>query len=121
MKFGASLFTISLVSHLSLYLHREWLTLFLAAACGLLALDFGIGPRGVRDLMVLRERHAQLETVHKQLLKSNSALKVKLGRLGNDDRYLERRIRAQLGYVRPDELVYRFATEGSSQASPDDR
>lgn len=110
-----------LVNRLSLYLRREWLALFLTAACGLLAVDFAIGPLGMRDLMVLRERRAQLETVHQKLLKSNAALKLKLGRLGNDDRYLERRIREQLGFVRPDELVYRFAAESSSQASSDDR
>jgi len=102
-----------LVNRLSLYLRREWLTLLLAAACGLLAVDFVTGPLGVRDLIVLRERRAQLEGVHRGLLKSNAALK--FGRLGNDDRYLERRIREQLGYVRPDELVYRFATEASSE------
>jgi cell division protein FtsB len=106
-----------LVKRLSLYLRRQWLTLVLAAACGLLALDFAMGPLGVRDLTLLRARRIQLETVHKKLLKSNAALKLKLGRLGNDDRYLERRIREQLGYVRPDELVYRFATESPSQAS----
>ena len=104
-----------LVNRLSLHLRREWLTLLLAAACGLLAVDFVIGPLGVRDLIVLRERRAQLEGVHRGLLKSNAALKFKLDRLGNDDRYLERRIREQLGYVRPDELVYRFATEASSE------
>jgi cell division protein FtsB len=110
-----------LVNRLSLYLRREWLTLFLTVACGLLAVDFATGPLGMRDLMLLRERRAQLETVHRELLKSNAGLKLKLDRLGKDDRYLERRIREQLGYVRPDELVYRFATESSSQASSDDR
>ncbi|MGH7915444.1 MAG: FtsB family cell division protein [Candidatus Binataceae bacterium] len=110
-----------LVTRLRLYLRREWLTLVLTAACGLLAVDFVTGPLGVRDLIVLRERRAQLETVHKGLLKSNAALKLKLDRLGSDDRYLERRIREQLGYVRPDELVYRFATENSSRATSDDR
>ncbi len=108
-----------LVSRLSLYLCREWLTLVLVAACALLAVDSVVGPLGVRDLVVLRERRAQLEGVHKELLKSNAALKLKLGRLGNDDRYLERRIREQLGYVRPDELVYRFSTEASSEGSSD--
>jgi cell division protein FtsB len=110
-----------LVSRLNLYLRREWLTLVLATACGLLAADFATGPLGLRDLMVLRERRAQLETVHKELLKSNAALKLKLARLGNDDRYLERRIREQLGYVRPDELVYRFATDGPSEDRQPDR
>jgi cell division protein FtsB len=103
-----------LVNRLSLYLRRDWLTIILAAACSLLAVDFACGPLGMRDLMVLRERRGQIEAVHGDLLRSNAALKLKLGRLHTDDRYLERRIREQLGYVRPDELVYRFATETSS-------
>jgi cell division protein FtsB len=104
-----------LVDRLRLYLRREWLTLTLAATCGLLAIDLVTGPLGVRDLIVLRERRAQLEEVHRGLLKSNAVLKLKLRRLGNDNHYLERRIREQLGYVRPDELVYRFATDASSE------
>jgi cell division protein FtsB len=106
-----------LVNRLGLYLRRQWLTLVLFAACGLLTVDFAIGPLGLRDLMILRARRTQLEAVHGKLLKSNAALKLKLKRLGNDDRYVERRIREQLGYVRRDELVYRFATKASSQAS----
>jgi cell division protein FtsB len=102
-----------------MYFRRQWLTFVLSAACGLLTLDFAIGPLGLRDLMILRARRTQLEAVHGKLIKSNAALKLKLERLGNDDRYLERRIREQLGYVRPDELVYRFATEASSPSSSD--
>jgi len=104
-----------LVSRCTLYLRREWLTVALTVGCALLAIDFVNGPLGLRDLMTLRERRAQLETVHKELLKSNAALKLKLARLGSDNRYVERRIREQLGYVRPDELVYRFATEPDRQ------
>ena len=110
----------ALVNRWTLYLRRQWLTLVLTAVCGLLAVDFFTGPLGLRDLVVLRERRSQLETAHKELLKSNAALKLKLSRLRDDDRYLERRIREQLGYVRPDELVYRFATEDSSQGSARD-
>jgi len=117
----ASLFTILLVSRLNLYLRREWLTLVLTAACGFLAVDFATGPLGMWDLMLLRERRAQLETVHGKLLRSNSELKLELGRLANDERFLQRRIREQLGYVRPDELVYRFSTESSSHGSSNDR
>ena len=109
------------MSRLTLYLRREWLTLILAAAWGLLTVDFAVGPLGMRDLMILRQRRAQLESVHKELFKTNAALRLKFGRLGSDNHYLERRIREQLGYVRPDELVYRFATEASSQAQSDDR
>lgn len=103
-----------LVIRLTMYLRREWLTLVLAVACALLAMDFVAGPSGIRDLIVLRGRRAQIETVHQELLKSNATLKLKLVRLRTDDRYLEQRIREQLGYVRPGELVYRFATDTPS-------
>ena len=115
MQLETSLFTILLVTRLRLYLRRQWLTLILASACGLLMVDFVTGPLGMLDLIVLRGRRAQLETAHRELLKSNAALKLKLGRLRTDDHYLQRRIREQLGYVRPDELVYRFATETTSE------
>lgn len=103
-----------LVNRLTLYLRRQWLTLVLAAACSLMAVDLVTGPLDLGDLMALRARRAQLESVHRELLKSNAALKLKLARLGSDDRYLERLIREQLGYVRPDEVVYRFAIDAPS-------
>ncbi|HEY2524174.1 MAG TPA: septum formation initiator family protein [Candidatus Binataceae bacterium] len=106
------------VTRLTLYLRSRWLTLALAGACVLLAGDFVSGPSGLRDLIALRGRRAQLEAAQRDLLKSNAELKVKFGRLGNDDRYLERRIREELGYVRPNELVYRFATEDDSAQVP---
>lgn len=108
-----------IVRRFTLYLRSRWLTLALGGACALLAADFVGGPSGLRDLIALRARRAQLEAVHRDLLKSNAELRVKLARLGRDGRYLERRIREELGYVRPDELVYRFATEDdSAQVSP---
>jgi cell division protein FtsB len=105
---------MELVSRLTLQLRRQWLTIALGAIAVALAFDFAIGPLGLRDLMALRARRTQLEATHRQLLNSNAALKLKLERLSSDNGYLERRIREQLGYVRPDELVYRFAAESSS-------
>ena len=106
------------MNRFALYLRSRWLTLALTGACALLAADFVSGPSGLRDFIALRGRRAQLEATHRDLLKSNAELKVKLARLGGDGRYLERRIREELGYVRPDELVYRFATEGDSAQAP---
>ena len=104
------------MSRLTFNLRRQWLTIVLGAIALALAFDFAIGPLGLRDLMVLRARRTQLETTYRQLLNANAALKLKLERLTADNRYLERRIREQLGYVRPDELVYRFATDPASAA-----
>jgi cell division protein FtsB len=99
---------------LSLYLRREWLTLTLAAMSVLLALDFAFAPLGLRDLVALRAERSRLEAVHLRLLESNAALKAKLSLLQGDSKYLQRLIREQLGYVRPGEIVYRFATPSTS-------
>lgn len=109
MKYGARLFTILLVQRLSLYLGREWLTLTLAALSMLLAADLALAPLGLRDLLALRAERARLETTHTHLLESNATLDLKVRRLRNDGHYLQRLIREQLGYVRPGDLVYRFA------------
>ena len=99
------------VGRISLFLRRQWLSLSLAAACGLLTVDIVAGPLGLRDLIALRARRAQLEITHRELVKSNAESKLQLNHLEHDDRYIERRIREELGYVHPDELVYRFASE----------
>jgi cell division protein FtsB len=104
-----------LVRRLSLYLCREWLTLLLAALAALLAVDFAFAPLGLRDLLALRAERTRLESVHLRLLKSNAALKIKVRRLRGDDHYLERLIREQLGYVRPGDLVYRFADHATAE------
>ena len=66
-----------LVKHfLSLYLHRQWLTRLLAAACGLLALDFAMGPLGVRDLSAAAGTAHPARNHPQKLLKSNAALKL---------------------------------------------
>ncbi len=111
LKCDAGLFTMLLMPRIRLYLRREWLSLILAAVCALLAADFATGPLGLRDLVALRARRAQLEITHQRLLQSNAALRLKLNRVRGDRRYLQRLIREQLGYVRPDEIVYRFAAD----------
>jgi cell division protein FtsB len=111
LKSDAALFTMLLMQRLKLYLRREWLALALAGVCALLAADFLRGPLGMRDLIALRDQRVQLEITHQRLLQSNSALKLKLSRVRGDPRYLERLVRQQLGYVRPDEIVYRFAAD----------
>jgi cell division protein FtsB len=111
LRCGAPAFTMLLMRRIRLYLCREWLTLILATTCAVLALDFATGPLGMRDLIALRGRQSQLEITHQRLLESNAALNRKLGHVRGDASYLERLIREELGYVRPDEIVYRFAPE----------
>jgi cell division protein FtsB len=94
---------------LSNHLRRVWPTLILAVATAGLAFDCVKGPRGVRDLVVLRQHQTRLETVRDELTAENEGLARRLGSLKSDDRYLERLIRRELGYARSDELIYRFA------------
>lgn len=98
------------VQRLSSFLRREWLTLTLAAVAALLALDFAFAPLGLSDLVILRAERTRLEAIHVRLIESNANLKTKVRLLRGDKHYQEQLIREQLGYVRPGEIVYRFAT-----------
>ena len=100
---------------LSQYVRCEWLTLILAGVVIALAADLGMAPHGLRDLIALRVHRAQLEAVEHRLTLSNQELRDRIVRLGTDNQFIERQIRAELGYVRPGEVVYRFAS-----ANPDD-
>jgi cell division protein FtsB len=99
---------------LSNHLRRIWPTLILALAAVALAFDCLKGPMGVRDLIALRQHQTHLELVRDQLTAENENLTRRVGDLKSDDRCLERLIRRELGYARPDELVYRFAGAGAN-------
>ena len=94
---------------LSLYLRREWLSLILGAVLAALVANCLTGSLGPRDLLALRRNRAQLESTRDQLLVENTELKARLVKLRSDDTYLQRLIRQELGYSRPDEFVYRFS------------
>jgi len=94
---------------LSLYLRREWLSLILGAVLAALVANCLTGSLGPRDLLALRRNRAQLESTRDQLLVENTELKARLVKLRSDDNYLQRLIRQELGYARPDEFVYRFS------------
>jgi cell division protein FtsB len=65
----------------------------------------------MRSLMKLRARRILLEAQVRQLQTSNQDLETTVQRLTSDDRYIERLIRSELGYARPEEVVYRFASD----------
>jgi cell division protein FtsB len=90
-------------------LRRIWPTLILAAIAIALGVDCIKGPMGVRDLIALRQHQTRLETVRDKLVAENDALDQRAESLKSDDRQIERLIRRELGYARPDELVYRFS------------
>lgn len=107
------------MGRLSSYLQARWLNLILGAILAALVGNCFIGPLGPRDLLILRRHRARLESRCEQLQAENSQLTVRIGKLRSDKAYLQRLIRRELGYSRPNELVYRFAdTPATSKNIP---
>jgi len=78
------------------------------------ALFAAMGPR---DLVLLRQRRSELEDRRAELLRQKSQLETTVQNLRSNDRYLENLIRTELGYARPDEMVYKFTTGADSSDS----
>lgn len=93
---------------LSQWVRRERLTLILLLLVIALSLNCLLAPHGARDLMALRRSRLALENQIERQQALNSELQVKIGKLKGDVPYLERLVREHLGYVRPNELIYRF-------------
>ena len=67
-----------------------------------------LGHDGVPRLLGLRAERQRLGEQAVALLQQNAGLRDQIERLRTDDRFLEAMARRELGYVRPDEIVYRF-------------
>ncbi len=91
------------------------LSLILGAVAVVLVLNCLSSPRGARDLIVLRTDRAALEAQLRRLTRDNAELETIVQRLRSDDRYIERQIRRELGFARPDELVYRFGDASDAE------
>jgi cell division protein FtsB len=91
-------------------LRREWLSLILGAILILLALNAILRTHGPRDLLALRAHRHALETRRERLVADNAELRTNVQKLRSDNHYLETVIRRELGYARPNELVYKFGT-----------
>jgi cell division protein FtsB len=96
------------MAKVSYFMRRVCLNLILGAVFALLVISCIVAPLGPRDLALLRRHRAQLEATRDRLLADNAELAAHTQRLQSDDAYLQRLIRRELGYARPDELVYRF-------------
>jgi cell division protein FtsB len=77
----------------------------------MLVLSGLLGKLGARDLLALRHDRAALEAHRDQLAADNAEFRTRVQKLRSDDRYIESLIRRELGYARPDELVYKFADD----------
>ena len=99
------------MTRLSFLIRREWLSLIFAGVLMMLLLSALMGVRGPRDLMALRAHRAALEARRGVLVAENESFRTTIQKLRSDDRYIERRIRRELGYARSDELVYKFGDD----------
>lgn len=79
-----------------------WLAIVLVAASGLLS------PHGISQLHRLQAERQELGERAVELVQLNQALRTEIHRLQSDRLYLEGLARRELGFVRPNETVYRF-------------
>lgn len=83
----------------------------MAIAAALSATLIAIVVFGSRGLLHLRSLTLEEHEVGRRismLLHDNDRLRDRIKRLRTDDRALERLAREQLGFTRPDEVIYRF-------------
>ena len=101
---------------LSMWLRREWANLMLVTVLvGLLGNSL-LAAMGPRDLLLLRERRADLEDRRAELQMQQAVLQTSVRNLRSNDRYLEHLIRTELGYARSDEMVYKFTAPAESDS-----
>jgi cell division protein FtsB len=102
---------------LSSWLRREWPSLMLSAVLMGLFCNALLATMGPRDLLLLRERRSELETKRAELMLQKAELETSVQNLRSNDRYIQHLIRRELGYARPDELVYKFTNTAASDSS----
>ena len=78
-----------------------------------------LAAMGPRDLILLRERRTELESKRTELQQQQSELQSNVDNLRSNDRYIEHRIRTELGYARSDEMVYKFTGPAEASDSPE--
>ncbi len=99
------------------WLRREMLTLILGTLLIGLVLDLVLAPHGLRDLAVLRHHRTHLEAEREHEQSENRELQTTVAKLQSDDAYIQRQIRKELGFARPNELIYRFASDNAATSS----
>ena len=77
-----------------------------------------LATMGPRDLLLLRQRRSELEAKRSELVVQKAELETNVQNLRSNDRYIQHLIRRELGYARPDELVYKFTGTTASSDSP---
>jgi cell division protein FtsB len=102
---------------LSSWLRRQWPNLMLGSILLGLICNALLSAMGPRDLFLLRGRRAELEAKRADLMVRQTELETSVQNLRSNDRYLEHLIRKELGYARPDEMIYKFTRPGAGSDS----
>ena len=71
---------------------------------------------GIPSLLALKRERQRLGEQAVALLEQNTSLREQIERLRTDDRFLEGLARRELGFVRDDEIVYRFRRPAKAPA-----
>jgi cell division protein FtsB len=100
------------------WLRRESFTLILAVLLAAVSVNLALAPHGLRDLLVLRHHRAILEAQRERQQATERELQATIGKLLTDDAYVQRMIRKELGFARPNELIYKFAGETPAPLAP---
>lgn len=100
------------------FLKLSLLTLFVVC---LVVVWLAFGERGFIHLYRMeKERQAYLEKIRK-LEEANRKLLEQIGRLREDEEYIESVARRELGLVKENELIYRFSKEQSEETEAEGR
>ncbi len=100
---------------LSSTLRRRWPSLILTILLIAGGLNCAVGPNGAYDLMKLSRYRTGMIAENEHLKNENAQLESQVGKLRSDDAYIQRVIRQELGWARPDEFVYRFRPTDQSR------
>jgi len=79
---------------------------------GLVLLWDVAGPLGLWKIHRMKKEHKLLYLSNLELTKKNTALEEQIKRLKNDPEYQEHIVRRELGWVRDNEILYKFLGEG---------
>src|SRR5579863_7081590 len=104
------------MARLSNWLRRQWPNLILGSVLLGLICNALLAAMGPRDLLLLRQRRGELEAKRADLMVRKAGLETSVQNLRSNDRYLEHLIRKELGYARPDEMIYKFTVAASADS-----
>ncbi len=93
-------------------LSRHVVNYGLTAALALMLFFLVFGEWGLVHYRRLAEERRLLEERSQALQRENELLREKIYRISNDDRYLEKLAREELGLVRKGEIIYLFPAGG---------